>query len=126
MSRSDKRSHRPRRNRSAQRCFTSVGQLSPTGAAQPMSLWNRVPCALVRFFMPVSRVVYGARDPKNRCSWQRGHLFAIDRLNHHTTVLGGVLSRESYGNLSLSEFFRCSPEKESLKVRISIAGQVLI
>ncbi|HMV00856.1 MAG TPA: tRNA adenosine(34) deaminase TadA [Rhodocyclaceae bacterium] len=66
-------------------------------------------CAGAILHARISRVVYGARDPKTGVHGSVVDLFAIDRLNHHTTVLGGVLSREC-GNL-LSEFFAARRRK---------------
>lgn len=51
----------------------------------------------------IARVVYGARDPKTGVHGSVVDLFAVERLNHHTSVLGGVLASEC-GQL-LSDFF---------------------
>jgi tRNA(adenine34) deaminase len=51
----------------------------------------------------ISRVVYGARDLKTGAHGSVVDLFAIERLNHHTEVVGGVLAEEC-GQL-LSGFF---------------------
>ncbi len=51
----------------------------------------------------IARLVYGARDPKTGACGSVVDLFAQARLNHHTTVRGGVLA-ERCGRL-LSEFF---------------------
>ncbi len=51
----------------------------------------------------VGRLVYGARDPKSGVNGSVVDLFAVARLNHHTTVVGGVLAAEC-GRL-LSDFF---------------------
>jgi tRNA(adenine34) deaminase len=52
----------------------------------------------------LSRVVFGAADPKTGACGSVVDLFAQTRLNHHTAVTGGVLADEC-GRV-LSEFFR--------------------
>lgn len=51
----------------------------------------------------LSRVVFGAPDPKTGGAGSVSNLFADARLNHHTTVTGGILATAS-GRL-LREFF---------------------
>lgn len=51
----------------------------------------------------VSRVVYGAADPKSGACGSVVDLFAENRLNHHATVVKGVLAEEAAG--LLQEFF---------------------
>ena len=51
----------------------------------------------------ISRVIYGARDPKTGVHGSVVDLFAVERLNHHAQVVGGVLAEEC-GQL-LSDFF---------------------
>lgn len=51
----------------------------------------------------IARVIYGARDPKTGVHGSVVDLFAVERLNHHATVVGGVLAGEC-GQL-LSDFF---------------------
>jgi len=43
----------------------------------------------------ISRVVYGAADPKSGACGSVLDLFAENRLNHHATVVGGVLAEEA-------------------------------
>jgi len=48
----------------------------------------------------VSRVVYGARDPKTGACGSVVDVFAETRLNHHADVQGGVLEAECANTLS--------------------------
>lgn len=60
-------------------------------------------CAGAILHARIARVVYGARDAKTGVHGSVVDLFAVDRLNHHTAVEGGVLADEC-GRL-LSDFF---------------------
>jgi tRNA(adenine34) deaminase len=60
-------------------------------------------CAGAIMHARIARVVYGARDAKTGVHGSTVDLFAEERLNHHTEVVGGVLADEC-GRL-LSEFF---------------------
>ncbi|NBW49132.1 MAG: tRNA-specific adenosine deaminase [Betaproteobacteria bacterium] len=55
------------------------------------------PCAMCSgaiFHGRIKRVVFGAADPKTGCAGSVLNLFAVDKLNHHAEVSGGVLSNE--------------------------------
>ena len=60
-------------------------------------------CAGAILHARLARVVYGARDLKTGVHGSVVDLFAVDRLNHHTEVVGGVLAEEC-GRM-LSGFF---------------------
>jgi tRNA(adenine34) deaminase len=62
-----------------------------------------VMCAGAIMHARVSRIVYGARDPKTGAVGSVVNLFGEERLNHHATIDGGVLADEC-GAL-LSSFF---------------------
>jgi tRNA(adenine34) deaminase len=67
-------------------------------------------CAGAILHARIARLVFGARDPKTGACGSVIDLFAEPRLNHHTTVLRGVLADEC-GKL-LADFFaarRASP-----------------
>lgn len=60
-------------------------------------------CAGAMLHARIARVIYGARDPKTGVHGSVVDLFAVEQLNHHTQVEGGVLAAEC-GQL-LSDFF---------------------
>ena len=51
-------------------------------------------CAGAILHSRIARVIYGARDLKTGVHGSVVDLFAVERLNHHTEVLGGVLAKE--------------------------------
>lgn len=60
-------------------------------------------CAGAILHSRIARVIYGARDLKTGVHGSVVDLFAVERLNHHTTVIGGVLAEEC--SQLLSSFF---------------------
>ncbi len=60
-------------------------------------------CAGAIMHSRIARVVYGARDPKTGVHASVLDLFAVDQLNHHTEIVGGVLADEC--SQLLSRFF---------------------
>jgi len=52
-------------------------------------------CAGAIMHARVKRVVYGATDPKSGACGSVINLFADNRLNHHTAVVGGVMANEA-------------------------------
>lgn len=64
------------------------------------------PCAMcvgAIFHARVARVVFAARDPKTGAAGSVLDLFTEAKLNHHASVVGGVLAEES--SALLREFF---------------------
>jgi tRNA(adenine34) deaminase len=64
------------------------------------------PCAMCSGAMMharLARVVYAATDPKTGVCGSVLDLFALERLNHHTEVVGGVLADEA--SAMLKAFF---------------------
>ena len=62
-----------------------------------------VMCAGAILHARIARLVYAARDPKTGACGSVAHLFADARLNHHTSVAGGILAEE--GGALLQAFF---------------------
>lgn len=62
-----------------------------------------VMCVGALFHARIARVVFGARDPKTGACGSVLDLFAEPRLNHHATLVAGVLAEEC-GQV-LSNFF---------------------
>ena len=68
-------------------------------------------CAGAIMHARISRVIYGARDAKTGVHGSVVDLFGVERLNHHATVLGGVLADEC--STMLSQFFAGRRKKTS-------------
>ncbi|HSC93908.1 MAG TPA: tRNA adenosine(34) deaminase TadA [Burkholderiales bacterium] len=60
-------------------------------------------CAGAIMHARLSRVVYGAADPKSGACGSVVDLFAEGRLNHHATIVGGVMAEEA--GAMLRDFF---------------------
>lgn len=81
-----------------------LGNYRLTGAALYVTLEPCVMCAGAIMHARLSRVVFGSADPKTGACGSVVDLFAEQRLNHHTEVVGGVLADECAG--VLKRFFR--------------------
>ncbi|MBI2510018.1 MAG: tRNA adenosine(34) deaminase TadA [Betaproteobacteria bacterium] len=80
-----------------------LGNYRLTGCTLYVTLEPCAMCAGAMLQARVERVVYGAADPKTGACGSVVNLFAEARLNHHTTVAGGVLAENAAG--LLQEFF---------------------
>lgn len=80
-----------------------VGNYRLPGCTLYVTLEPCAMCAGAIMHARVAHVVFGARDPKTGVSGSVINLFAEARLNHHTSIVGGVLETEC-GEL-LSSFF---------------------
>ena len=81
----------------------TLGNYRLGGASLYVTLEPCAMCVGAMFHARIARVVFGARDPKTGSAGSVIDLFSESRLNHHATVIGGVLGEES-GAL-LSTFF---------------------
>ena len=82
---------------------TRLGNYRLPGCALYVTLEPCVMCSGAIMHARIARVVYGARDPKTGANGSVIDLFAVEKLNHHTEIVGGVLAEEC-GRL-LSDFF---------------------
>lgn len=80
-----------------------LGNYRLPGATLYVTLEPCAMCAGAIMHARIDHVVFGARDPKTGAAGSVIDLFAESRLNHHTTITGGVLA-EQCGSL-LSGFF---------------------
>jgi tRNA(adenine34) deaminase len=102
-------------------CNQPIGRDDPTAHAEIMALRDAArnlgnyrlpgcelyvtlePCAMCAgaiMHARISRVVFGARDPKTGVAGSVIDLFAEERLNHHAEVQGGVMAEECSALLS--------------------------
>ena len=77
-----------------------TGNYRLTGCELYVTLEPCVMCAGAIMHARVVRVVYGARDPKTGACGSIVDLFADAKLNHHATVVQGVLAGECGARLS--------------------------
>ena len=82
---------------------TALGNYRLEGCSLYVTLEPCAMCAGAIMHARIARLVYGAADPKTGACGSVVDLFSEKKLNHHTTVTGGVLAIEA-GRL-LSEFF---------------------
>jgi tRNA(adenine34) deaminase len=82
---------------------TRLGNYRLPGCTLYVTLEPCAMCAGAIMHARIERVVFGARDPKTGAAGSVIDLFAESRLNHHTSIEGGVLA-EACGSL-LSGFF---------------------
>ncbi|HWH48885.1 MAG TPA: tRNA adenosine(34) deaminase TadA [Burkholderiales bacterium] len=73
---------------------TTLGNYRLSGCTLYVTLEPCVMCAGAILHARISQLVYGAADPKTGAVGSVLNLFADDRLNHHTQVVGGILSDE--------------------------------
>ncbi len=78
----------------------AAGNYRLAGAELYVTLEPCAMCVGAIFHARIARVVYGAPDPKTGSAGSVINLFAETRLNHHATVIGGVLAEESAALLS--------------------------
>ena len=79
---------------------TRLGNYRLPGCTLYVTLEPCAMCAGAIMHARIDRVVFGARDPKTGAAGSVIDLFAEAMLNHHTSVVGGVLADECGGLLS--------------------------
>ena len=79
---------------------TRLGNYRLPGCTLNVTLEPCAMCAGAIMHARIDRVVLGARDPKTGAAGSVIDLFAEARLNHHTSVVGGVLADECGALLS--------------------------
>lgn len=67
-------------------------------------------CAGAVVLSRISKVVFGAHDPKGGCAGTLMNLLTEERFNHQAEVVGGVLEKEC-GSM-LSDFFKAIRKKK--------------
>lgn len=81
-----------------------VGDRWLTGCTLYVTLEPCAQCAGAIVLARMSRLVFGAADPKSGMAGSLENLVRDPRLNHRAELLGGVLARES--SVLLRDFFR--------------------
>ena len=79
---------------------THLGNYRLPGCTLYVTLEPCAMCAGAIMHARIDRVVFGARDPKTGAAGSIIDLFAESRLNHHTSIVGGVLAEECGGLLA--------------------------
>jgi tRNA(adenine34) deaminase len=72
-----------------------LGNYRLPGCELYVTLEPCVMCSGAMMHARLARVVYAAPDPKTGACGSVTNLFAEDRLNHHTEVVGGVLAEQA-------------------------------
>lgn len=72
-----------------------LGNYRLPGCELYVTLEPCIMCSGAMMHARLARVVYAAVDPKTGACGSVVNLFAEDRLNHHTEVVGGVLAEEA-------------------------------
>lgn len=80
-----------------------LGNYRLPGCELYVTLEPCVMCSGAMMHARLARVVYGAQDPKTGACGSVLDLFAHEKLNHHTEVVGGVLADEA--SAMLKAFF---------------------
>lgn len=82
---------------------TVLGNYRLPGCELFVTLEPCVMCSGAIMHARLSRLVFGATDPKTGACGSIVNLFEQEKLNHHTEVLGGVLAQQS--SQLLKDFF---------------------
>lgn len=90
-----------------------LGNYRLPGCELYVTLEPCVMCSGAIFHARISRVVFGAKDPKTGVAGSVFDLYAESRLNHHAAIDGGILAEEC-GAL-LTDFFASRRQQRALK-----------
>lgn len=71
-----------------------MGNYRLPGAKLYVTLEPCTMCSGAIMHARIAQVIFGASDPKTGACGSQLNLFAHERLNHHATVVGGVLATE--------------------------------
>jgi tRNA(adenine34) deaminase len=88
----------------------AIGNYRLTGCTLYVTIEPCVMCAGAIMHARITRVVFGARDPKTGACGSVIDLFADRRINHHAEVIEGVLAEESA--TLISNFFAMRRQSE--------------
>ena len=97
--------------RALREAATAIGNYRLIGCTLYVTLEPCAMCAGAIMHARISRVVYGASDPKTGACGSIVDLFAERRLNHHAEVTAGVLAGEC--GVMLSAFFAARRTREA-------------
>ncbi|WP_425466889.1 tRNA adenosine(34) deaminase TadA [Paraburkholderia dinghuensis] len=100
----------------------TVGNYRLPGCELYVTLEPCLMCSGAIMHARIARVVYGAHDPKTGACGSVVDAFANTQLNHHTSVVGGVLDTEC-GD-ALRSFF-AERRRASREARRAAAGEIL-
>ena len=78
----------------------AIGNYRLSGCELFVTLEPCVMCAGAIMHARISRLIYGAQDPKTGGCGSVVNLFVQNKLNHHATVTGGLLAEECGKRLS--------------------------
>lgn len=92
------------------RAAARLGNYRLPGLSLYVTLEPCVMCMGAMLHARLARVVYGAPDPKTGACGSVLDVSAVERINHHTTITGGILA-EPCGEI-LRGFFRERRRKE--------------
>lgn len=103
---------------------TVLGNYRLPGCELFVTLEPCVMCSGAIMHARLSRLVFGATDPKTGACGSIVNLFEQEKLNHHTEVLGGVLAQQS--SQLLKDFFAERRLLQQQAVRLSSQRDDLI
>jgi tRNA(adenine34) deaminase len=101
---------------------TLLGNYRLPGCELYVTLEPCAMCAMALMHARVGRVVFGASDPKTGAAGSVLNLFEQPLLNHHTTLVGGVMA-DDCGAL-LREFF-AQRRQQHRQRRLAISGATM-